>query len=717
MDNRLRALDRLLALGGGIADAGALPGEILDVLVDEMGGTGASCALWTAGGSPVLATRGPRAAELAEVAGGRGAGGVSARVTIFRDGQGPLPGAAAFAIVPLASAASTGGMLLLVWDAGPDDAVLDEEFLGTMGRLVANLLERALMADDLNARVRRSQALYRVSRALSSTLDLDRLLSLIVSLAVDTIEKASNGVLHLLDEETGELHPRALSFQPGILPDTSGKSRMRLGVGLAGNALAEGVLVNIPDVAADPRFVPGQDARRFAAMMVAPLLLGERRVGTLSVDSVEPRAFGPDDEQLLLTLATLAAAAIDNAQLISHLQESLNTLKMTQEQLIQSAKLSAVGQLISGLAHELNNPLTAIMGYVQLLGVSADLPAGARRDLSKVHEQARRAAGIVQNLLTFARQRRQEAELVDVNEVLARTLELRAYQLRRADVEIITRLEPGSLGIMAAPDQLQQVFLQLINNAQDAMRANSGARRLTITTGRTADVVRIRVADNGPGLLPQARAHLFEPFYTTKEVGEGSGLGLSISFGIVDQFGGRIYAEEDPAEGAVFCVEFPVVREPIVGEVLSPQASDTVRPNRKSRILIVDDEPEVAALLEAILLEDGHRVETCTDGEEALDRVALAGAGGDPYDLLLSDIHMPTMRGPELYSRLAEAGDPLGEHLIFITGDALDPDTLGFCQAHGLTCVEKPFSLDDLIEAVDQVRARSSTEEPGASRW
>jgi len=718
---RLQVLDRLIAtLGERVPEPDALPGEMLDTLVDALGGlSGAACALACSNGERVVAQRGARGAVLADLVLQELATADGARFAVYGPGESPAPGLGALAVVPLGGPAAIEGALALAWDGESSPAVYNAQFWSSVGRLMTGFCERARMAEELSARVRRSEALYRVSRTLSSTLDLDRLLSLIVSLAVDTIDKASNGVLHLLDEETGELHPRALSFEPGTLPDSRGRGAMHLGVGVAGHALAEGVLVNIPDVAHDPRFVPGEESRSYAAMMVAPLLLGERRVGTLSVVAVEPYAFGPDDEQLLLTLATLAAAAIDNARLISDLQESLNRLKMTQQQLVQSAKLSAMGQLISGLAHELNNPLTAITGYVQLLSMSPELPAEARQDLAKVDEQARRAASIVQNLLTFARQRKQEAELVDANEVLRRTLELRAYALRRADVRVALRLAPGPLGVLVAPDQLQQVFLQLISNAQDAMQDSSSPRILTITSERTADVVRIRVADNGPGLSPQAREHLFEPFFSTKEVGEGSGLGLSISFGIVSQFGGRICAEEDPPEGgAAFCIEFPIVREPIVGDAPGVKPATGRSPDGKHHVLVVDDEPEVASLLEAILAEDGHCVETCPDAGQALAQIAQAAANGTPYDLLLSDIHLPGMRGPDLYERLTEMRNPLSQHLIFITGDALDAETLEFCQAHGVTCVEKPFSLDDLLAAVDQVGAEPmSPAEPGSSQW
>ncbi len=719
-DVRLDVVERLAGIGDAAQDLEPLLDEALDVLIDALEGAVGGAYVAEGPGGPLLHGRGPAgealAARLREAGGAPGRGAFPEEPCLLEatDADAADPSLAAVVAFSLRTREGTAGAVLLGFGPERPAESLELGLFRLVGRAVGLAIENARLAGVVQARLRRSQALYNVSRALAATLDLDHLLSLIVAFAVDTIEKATNGVLHLLDETTGELHPRALSFQPGVLPDTSGKGAMRLGHGVAGEALAEGRLVNIPDVGRDPRYVAWQGARRPAAMMVAPLLLGDRRVGTLSVDATEPHAFGEEDEQLLLTLATMAAAAIDNARLISYLQESLNHLKMTQEQLIQSAKLSAVGQLISGVAHELNNPLTAIMGYVQLVSMTADLPAPAREDLDKIRVQARRAAEIVQSLLTFARQRKQEAEHVNVNEVLRRTMELRAYQLRREGVEIVTRYADEIPGVLVAPDLLQQVILQLVNNAQDALRGVEGPRRLSLSTGCDGDTVFLRIADNGPGLTPEARAHLFEPFFTNKEVGEGTGLGLSICFGIVSQFGGRISAEGDGDGdgGAAFVVEFPAARAPVVGQ--GPEPASGVQPAHvpPCHVLIVDDEPDVSGLLEAILAEDGHRVETAADGEEALARLAAARRADDAFDLLLSDINMPGMQGPEMYDRLVAQDEALASRLVFITGDALDPGTLAFLRSRGLTYVEKPFSLDDLGRALGQVWA--GEEDPGA---
>jgi len=620
-------------------------------------------------------------------------------------------GVGAVLVVPLKAADRPLGYVAFTARPGELPETIDEGYWGALGRALGMAVDNTRLYQDVEQRLRRSQALFRVSRALSSTLNLDHVLSLIVSLAVDTIEKANNGVLHLLDEETGELHPRALSFQPGVLPDASGSSRMHLGQGVAGLSLQTGKLVNIPDVSVDPRFIHTRGSRHFASMAVAPLLLGERRIGTLSIDSDQVDAFDQDDEQLLMTLATLAAAAIDNARLVTDLQESLQDLKTTQQQLIQSAKLSAVGQLIAGVAHELNNPLTAVMGYAQLLQMAEGVSDTVRRDLEKVYAQARRAADIVENLITFARQNKQEAERVDVNEVLRRTLELRSYQLRKAGVDVVTNLEDASLGVKVQADHLQQVFLQLISNAQDALRETMRDRRLAITTERDGNVARIRFRDNGPGLSAEAEEHLFEPFFTTKEVGEGSGLGLSISFGIVNQYGGRIYAESERGKGATFVVEFPVVAEPSRPD-RAPQSApratpDGLGPEEGRLILVAGSDDEVIARAQATLLQYGQRVVLARDARDAIETLALAHGAGASVDGLVVDAHVEGMCPSEFLGALRDLDPALAERVVFVAAadELRRSELLRDC---GVPVVGREYDPEELTAAL---RSAISTDE------
>ena len=602
-------------------------------------------------------------------------------------------GVTAVLLLPLGT---SPGLLGYLFAGLPENRELDaseQEFLRTVGRTIGLGIESSRLHSRMDQQLRESRTLYAVSRAYLSTLDLDDLLNLIVRSAVSTIAKADNCVLHFFDEETGELHPKALSY--GQLPPTvPGQGHMRIGQGVAGVALATGQVVNVADVSLDPRFVPRGKARSFASMLSVPLGLGKRSIGTLSVDSEQTGAFSADDERLLTILASLTSVAIENSRLVQDLQHSILDLKMTQTKLIQSEKLSAIGQLITGVTHELNNPLTAVMGYSQLLQMNEGVNAEVRRDLNKIYAQAQRAAKIVQNLLLFARQEKAARQFLDVNDVLERTIELRSYQLRVQNIEVIQELDDRLLGVMGDPYRLQQVFLNLIKNAEDAMTDHRGSGRLVISSELAGGTIRCKFTDDGPGISPTVKQHLFEPFFTTKEIGKGTGLGLSICFGIVSQHGGQIEVESRPGEGATFVVELPVAKErPAHG----PETVETMVPRiRDKLVLVVDDEEDVASVLHRILSQDGHNVLRAQDGEEALEYLSQARARGTQFDLIISDVKMPGLSGPILYKRICREEPDLAKRIIFVTGDTLNLGTRKFLEEYQLPYIIKPFLIDDV---------------------
>jgi signal transduction histidine kinase/ActR/RegA family two-component response regulator len=577
------------------------------------------------------------------------------------------------------------------------------QYLDTVGRTIGLGIHNSRLYQQMAHRLRQSEALYQVSRAFA-TLDLDQLLDLIVHSAVDTIRNAKNGVLHLLDEKTGELLPSALSFEGEGRTNILGRTRMRVGQGVAGVALETGQAVNVPDVSKDDRFIRVSKGRPFASMLVAPLKLADRQIGTLSIDSEELNAFTQADEQLLMTLATQAAAAIENARLFTDLQRSLQDLKATQEELIQSAKLSAIGQLIAGVAHELNNPLTAVMGYAQLLQTAEGVDDDLRRDLNKILLQAQRAAKIVQNLLTFARQHKGERQYIDVNEVLECTLELHEYQLRVENIQVVKQLAPCELGTLVDRNQLQTVFLNLIKNAEDVMIEHHGGGQITVTSELVGDMIRIEFTDDGPGLTEDVQPHLFEPFFTTKEVGKGTGLGLSICFGIVSHYGGRIWATNGPGKGATFVVELPAAQKNSAAAASAEEVHFVPLPTIESKlVLVVEDEKDVASLLERVLMEDGHKVVIAQDGRMALEHLARAQENDTYFDLIISDIKMPGLSGIELYRRLCQRDPELAQHFIFVTGDITSPRTRNFLRSTNVPYFSKPFSNEDLRRAIAQV--------------
>jgi two-component system, NtrC family, sensor kinase len=365
--------------------------------------------------------------------------------------------------------------------------------------------------------------------------------------------------------------------------------------------------------------------------------------------------------------------------------------------------MSSVGQLVSGVAHELNNPLTGITGFAQLL-LLADLKDDERQKVETIYQEAERASKIVSNLLTFARRRRAQKELANLNTLLSRVLELRNYDLRVRNIEVESQLDPSLPDTLLDANQILQVFLNIIINAEQAMRsAGEGASGvLGIRTWARDGHVGVSFTDSGPGMNADTLRRIFDPFFTTKEAGEGTGLGLTISYGIIEEHGGRIWAESTPRRGTTFSIELPLLAGAPDARVPA-SASDTASgaPLERRRILVVDDEQSIQKLLTGVLEMDGHEVHIATNGREALDRL-----GREPFDLVISDVKMPVMSGPDLYKRLVEQGSPLARRVIFITGDTVAPDTRGFLQTVQNDVLAKPFRLRDVRETVRRALAR-----------
>lgn len=232
--------------------------------------------------------------------------------------------------------------------------------------------------------------------------------------------------------------------------------------------------------------------------------------------------------------------------------------RQLQEKLVVTDRLASIGQLVSGIAHELNNPLTGVIGFSELLANRKDLPADAKEDLNAIVSEARRAAQVVKGLLTFARKQGSEKQPVDVHSIIQGILQLRSNEQKVNNVEASTHFAPDMPQVIGNLLQLQQVFINIIMNAEQAIIEAHNKGKLTISTERADDMVRVSFADDGPGISPENMNKLFTPFFTTKETGKGTGLGLSICHGIVTEHGGKVYAESELGKGATFIVELPI---------------------------------------------------------------------------------------------------------------------------------------------------------------
>ena len=363
-----------------------------------------------------------------------------------------------------------------------------------------------------------------------------------------------------------------------------------------------------------------------------------------------------------------------------------------------ASHLASVGELSAGVAHEINNPLTGVIGYAELL-LQEDVPEHIRNDLEVIHDGAKRVADVVRGLLTFARQTKPERTVVDINQVIKVALRLRAYELETGNIRVITKLDHNLPVTVADAGQLQQVFLNLIINAESEMRTAHGKGKLTVRSERLDDIIRVSFRDDGPGIAEENLARIFDPFFTTREIGKGTGLGLSICHGIVTEHGGRIWAESQLGKGATFIVELPVVIE----ERRQRQVKAARKPKKpaKGRILVVDDEPVVRRLLSQVLAEDGHEVETTDDGKDALNRIR-----GNRYNLILLDMKLPGISGSELYKRIKEIAESLAQRVVFITGDVMGSDTEAFLVRTKVPYITKPFDVKGLSAEIRRLLSK-----------
>ena len=318
----------------------------------------------------------------------------------------------------------------------------------------------------------------------------------------------------------------------------------------------------VDDLRSDPRVIQAWvDQLEVTTALVVPLMGESGIIGGISAFR-RGKPYHAYDAQLLTIFANQVGVAIENARNYTALENQLEELKRAQAQLVHAERMTAIGQLISGIAHELNNPLTGILGFSEMLKDQPDLDDATRRDLGQIHQEADRVRRIIQNMQHFVHKERPSRILANVNEAVIRTIALLEYQFRGRNIALVSHLDPRLPMTTLDVQQIEQVFLNILLNAAQAMQGTRQAGEITVTTGlEHPDRIAISIRDNGPGIPPQYLSKVFEPFFTTKEVGEGTGLGLSLSYGIVKQHGGKIRVESEPGQGACFIIELPISKE------------------------------------------------------------------------------------------------------------------------------------------------------------
>ena len=364
-------------------------------------------------------------------------------------------------------------------------------------------------------------------------------------------------------------------------------------------------------------------------------------------------------------------------------------------QMLQAEKMAALGQTISGVAHELNNPLATILSWAERLA-ERNVDDKTRQGLEVILGEAERAARIVRNLLTFARKRQTTRAMVDLNQVVRETLALRAYEQKVSNINVVQALATGLPEVFVDGHQIKQVLLNLIINAEQACLGAHGRGTIVVRTMHDKDrgSAVLEVNDDGPGIPEERQGKVFDPFFTTKEVGQGTGLGLTVAYAIAREHGGRIWVESKFGKGASFFVELP-----ISGQHLNPPAKAAQQPVsleafKGLRVLVVEDEPALAQAVSEALVDAGFKVDRASDGEEGLTRLTEAD-----YDLIVCDLKMPRIDGMQFYRAMAAATPALARRVIFVTGDVAGTDAERFLEETGCRWLSKPFRLGDLLRS------------------
>ena len=556
--------------------------------------------------------------------------------------------------------------------------------------VLLDITEKKRAEDEVRRRNSELEALNAIAVLASQSFDFDEIVNLALRQIVD-IFRADTAAIFLLDFEHHMLR-RCASFGHRSefgdaltsirIPDAFWDHLMSMHV----------EIVTHRDAASLPaEFVEFVKAEALQTWMWVVMWSGDKMVGVMGVSSRSENAYSERDEGLIIALGRQLANSIEKVRLYEETSKAYENLRHTQEQLLQSEKMSAVGQLISGVAHELNNPLTAILGYAQLLE-EEDLSEHQKEFVAKLYKQAQRTQRVVQNLLSFARQRKPAKMPVDVRRIVEDTLALRDYDLNLHNI-IVERMFASTLPpVVADAHQLEQVFLNIINNAVDAMLEHSRGGKLEVTVAVQGGQISLEFHDSGPGIREVNR--IFDPFYTTKGVGKGTGLGLSICYGIIKEHGGDIRAFNHVKGGAVVQIVLPSAAMSAEDAVAAEPAGRRIP--LQGRVLLVDDEEAVLEFEREVLTGAGAHVVCVTNGETAISKLS-----SEDFQAVLVDSSMPgALSGTDVYKWIAEHRPELRRRLVLAFSSITDSALRKFVDENAIPFINKPFEVSDLIAVI-----------------
>jgi len=405
-------------------------------------------------------------------------------------------------------------------------------------------------------------------------------------------------------------------------------------------------------------------------------------------------AEGGDQRQFLVSVSQIVRE--HSTALVLVTLDEITEWKRRQFQVMEASRLVSIGEMVAGAAHEINNPLAAVMGFSQLI-LRRALDTPVRADVERILGEATRASRIIANLQSFAHANEPSKERVDLVDIIHRVLELKSYELRIDNIDVVTEFGVDEAIVMGDRQQIEQVVLNIAVNAGYFMKEENGGGTLTISLRRRGRMFRLEFTDDGPGIRPEYLQRVFDPFFTTKDVGSGTGLGLSICYGIVSEHGGTITVESAPGQGATFTIELEADEAPTA---VDPATTEPV-PARGQKVLVVDDEPLVLELISRTLSDLGLQVLTAADASEVIDRVDI-----EDFDIIILDFKMPDVGGAQLFEQIQSMVENVAPRVLFITGDIHSGQASEIVRRTGNPVLRKPFVLEDLIAAVVGVAER-----------
>jgi signal transduction histidine kinase/ActR/RegA family two-component response regulator len=585
-----------------------------------------------------------------------------------------------------------GAMVIGTSDPAKHFQQSEIDLLFNFAHQAAIAIGNARLYEDSLTKIKQLTTLYEIGKTLSSTLDIDELFKKALELLRDRWGYTLCGIF-LMDRAKDELYIKQVI---GRDLEEVKDMRFRVGVdGIVGWVAKTGEPLYVPDLSKDQRYIPGSPEGKSDAAF--PLKIRDKVIGVLDIESNKLNGFDDEDLKLLSSFASQVSIFIENAQLFFDLKKTLQELKQAQDQIIQTEKLKALGEMASGVAHDFNNVLAVILGNIQLLNLQLDhlSPEEVREQLRIIERSAKDGAETIRRIQEFTGVRR-DKEFISLflNEIIAEVISITQprwkdqAQRRGIQIELVTHLGDIPL-ILGNPSELREVLTNIIFNAVDAMPEGGW---LTISSQpQTDDWVEVRISDTGIGMTEEVKKRIFDPFFTTKGV-TNSGLGMSVSYGIIKRHGGEILVESEPGRGATFILHLPTGYGEEESRVSEKPPGKEARP---ARILVIDDEESVRDVLSRMLRVKGHQVVVASDGEEGIERFKKG-----EFDLVFTDLGMPKISGWDVGRAIKGMNSKVP--IAMITGWGMELNREKMSESGIDLIISKPFNFDRVIQLVSE---------------